>query len=237
MSAMPAYASSDPLAFLTRWPASTAAAQRVTEWDGVEALAYFDTAGQAARAAADDPTIFAALAARADDPAATLAAMAAVAFHLRPVVSRWRSAGLHGAELEDAAGDLIAATLTALRSGHPTDAGAVAARAWQQASGRRRTERERSTHQLPLFDPDRRAAPDGDSLRSTLAHLVESVTAGTLTLTLATALWATVCGWPAIDAAARLGISPATWRTRTHRAVRALRNTESETATQEGGRA
>jgi DNA-directed RNA polymerase specialized sigma24 family protein len=238
---MAAHHCSDPLRFLIDWPASPACAQRVRGWSADPVLRRYPSAGAAALAASHEPAVFAALAARVDDPIAAAALHSAVAVHLRPVVSRWRAAGLRGADLDDAVADLLAcsaAELQAARGGVPPDARRVAWRAWRATYHRRRSERRRARLQVPL-DPASLGSTRGalittssastvsadgvdSGLRGVLFLLGEAISRGTLSAALAASLWAAACGWPAAEAARRAGVSPGAWRARKHRAAVAL---------------
>jgi len=229
---MAAHHRSDPLRFLIDWPASPSCAQRVRGWSADPVLRRYPSAGSAALAASDDPAVFAALAARTDDPIAAAALHSAVAVHLRPVVSRWRAAGLRGADLDDAVADLLAcsaAELQAARGGEPPDARRVAWRAWRATYHRRRSERRRARLEVPI-DPasfrSTRGAPnttsadrDDSGLRGVLFVLGEALGRGTLSAALAASVWAAACGWPAVEAARRVGVTPEAWRARKHRAA------------------
>lgn len=223
MAAMASFPASDPLRFLTDWPTSKACSRPVPGWSAHPVLSRFDSAGTAAQAAATDPVVFAALAGRAEDPTVATALLSAVAIHLRPIVGRWRAAGVRGADLDDAVADLVAWAVAELQSGGRPDARQVAWRAWQRTYHPRRSERRHAERQVPFDRHTDIRADESDGLRSVLSILADALAGGTLTVTLATSLWATACGWPAVDAAHRAGVSAEAWRARTHRAARALR--------------
>ncbi len=207
---------------LAAWPATPPATRPTRSWEDDPLLCRFTNPAQAASTAATDDAVLAALARRADH-AATTAALAAVAIHLVPVVRRWARSGLVGADLADAEAGLVAEVLALLRSGPPGAAPVVAQKAWHRVAGRRRTARARSARHVPL-GPDRAAGPSPDDpLRHILAAISEAITAGAVTITAASALWAVVCGWSAVDAATATGCSASAWRDRRDRGRRAMR--------------
>ena len=79
------------------------------------------------------------------EPLADTAALAGLAPRLMRIVARWQRAGMAGADLADAEGDLLAECLVALRS-HPNVTRDAAVRlAWHRAHSLRRTQRSRSS--------------------------------------------------------------------------------------------
>lgn len=206
---------------LSAWPASPPAARPVPSWTGDEVLADFPTAGSAARAAALDLKVFTALARRPNDTLATTAALSVLGDTLAPIAWRWARAGLRGADLADAEADLITEALAAMRRHPDAGPGELAQSAWNVVSGLRITERRRSRRQVPYCTAhDGRVGPD--SLREIMTVLAHAMTAKVLSASAAASLWATACGWTAVELSRTTGCPVSTWRNRRARARRSL---------------
>lgn len=206
---------------LSSWPASPPATRPVPGWAEDELLADFPTGGAAARAAARDLQVFTALAHRPDDPLATTAALSVLAGVLAPIAWRWARAGLRGADLADAEADLITEALAAMRLNPDAGPGELAQSAWNVVSGLRITERRRSRRQVP-YSPAHDRPAGSDSLREIITVLAHAMTAKVLSASAAASLWATACGWTAVELYRTTGCPVSTWRNRRARARRTL---------------
>jgi len=213
---------------LAAWPTGREASGRPPSgWVDDPVLAGFAAPSDAVRACRDDPggdQVLGALAARQDDPTATLAALAGLAARLVLISARWRGGGLAGPDLADAEADLVTECLAALRAQPALPARLVVRVAWHRVCGRARTARARSARHVPLPDvPDYASAPDdSDPHRRLVVGLAGAVADTTLTCTGAQTVWLASCGWTGAEAAVVLGCSPAAFRARHARALRAL---------------
>ena len=156
------------------------------------------------------------------EPLADTAALSGLAPRLMRIVARWQRAGIAGADLADAEGDLVAECLFALRC-HPNITRDAAVRlAWHRAHSLRRTQRSRSSR-LKAANPGS-ADPPGigsDPVANLIRRLSDALCSSSISRIEATALWAHACGFTIEEAASRAGCTEATWRARHCRALRA----------------
>lgn len=195
---------------LADWPSTPPGRRPVPSWAGHPRLGCFATAGEAATAARSDRVLFAVLVSRPDDETSTTAALSVVASRLVPVVACWARSGVPTAVLEDLDAELVTEVLSVVRDQPGWPAERMASVAWQRVSGRRRTERSRARRHVTL---DERRGP-AVAARSGRVCLTGS--AGLVTL-------AALAGWGPAEAASRLGLTAAAWRTRTSRARKVIR--------------
>lgn len=202
---------------LCDWTATPEASRPVSAWTVDPALSQCASPADAVTRAASDPALFGSLAARTGDRLATTAALAVVAERLRPIVMRWRRAGLSGEDLSDAEADLVAEALVAMRADPSRPPAEIAQVAWHRVEAIRRTGRARADRQVPLSPAHE--APAAQSGLRPLGLIGDAVAAGVLTAATAAALWAE-CGLATMDLGS---CSPVAWRQRRSRARRALR--------------